>query len=99
MDAAAPSSARGVSEELAPVPRVAAAADDAGWVIRPAEIRCWMERIFLAAEAASLLWVLLILAMELMMGKEPIASERGECVCVCSWPPVLRGLAPHGNSR
>ena len=76
---AAPSSARGVSEELAPVPRVAAAADDAGWVIRPAEIRCWMERIFSAAEAASSLWVLLILAMELMMGEEPIASERGEC--------------------
>jgi hypothetical protein len=69
---AAPSSARGaVSEELAPVPRVAAAADDAGWVIRPAEIRCWIKRILLAAEAASSLWVLLILAMELMMGKEP----------------------------
>jgi hypothetical protein len=22
-----------------------------------------------------------------------------KCVCVCSRPPVLRGLAPHGNSR
>jgi hypothetical protein len=38
-----------------------------------------MERFFSAAEAASSLWVLLILAMELMMGEEPIASERGEC--------------------
>jgi hypothetical protein len=77
---AAPSSARGVSEELAPVPRVAAAADDAGWAIRPpAEICCWMERFFSAAEAATSRWDLLILAMELMMGEEPIASERGEC--------------------
>ncbi len=78
---AAPSLARGVSEELAPVPRVAAAAD-AGRVTPP-EIRFLMALFFLASKAATSQWVFLVLAMELMMGEEPIASERGECVCVC----------------
>jgi hypothetical protein len=38
-----------------------------------------MALFLLAAEAATSRWVFLTLAMELMMGEEPIASEREEC--------------------
>jgi hypothetical protein len=67
---AAPSSARGVSEELAPVPRVA---------VTPPEYRFLMALFFLASKAATSRWVFLHLAMELMINEEPIASERGDC--------------------
>jgi hypothetical protein len=75
---AAPSSARGVSEELAPVPRVAAA-ENADQVTPPADRGVLIALFLLAAEAATSRWVFLTLAMELMMGEEPIASEREEC--------------------
>ncbi len=74
---AAPSLARGVSEKLAPVPRVAAAAD-AGRVTPP-EIRIFDGALLLSIKSSFLAMGFLVLAMELMMGEEPIASERGEC--------------------
>ena len=74
---AAPSSARGVSEELAPVPRVAAAenADQ----VTPPEYRFLMALFLLVSETATSQWVFLDLAMELMINEEPIASARGDC--------------------
>ena len=66
---AAPSSARGVSEELAPVPRVAAAenADQ----VTPPEYRFLMALFFLASKAATSRWVLLDLVIN--------SSEREDC--------------------
>jgi hypothetical protein len=74
---AAPSSARGVSEELAPVPQVAAAENTDQ--VTPPEYRFLMALFFLASKAATSRWVFLDLAMELMINEEPIASERGDC--------------------
>ena len=74
---AAPSTARGVSEELAPAPRVAAAV--AARRVTLAARRFWTAVFFLAASTAAAQEVVLFIAIVLMMGKEPIASERGEC--------------------
>ncbi len=74
---AAPSMARGVSKELAPAPRVAAAA--AARQVTSAARCFWTALFFLAASTAAAREVVLCLAMVLMMGEKPIASEQGEC--------------------
>ncbi len=76
MDAAPSMTGGRVLEELAPARRVASKV--AARRVTSAARCFWTALFFLAESTAALRDVLLCLAMVLMMGKEPIASEQGE---------------------